>query len=90
MASPRLPHRASESGRAIPWHELRRHATTAFLLLQAGWAALDKQERERVSELVRKSRGRPRNLTRDEARELGRLAGRAATAARRAAPKRRR
>jgi hypothetical protein len=53
-------------------------------MLQAGWGALDERERARVSELVRKSRGRPRNLSKDEARELGGLAGRAASAARRA------
>jgi hypothetical protein len=57
-------------------------------MLQAGWSELDEHERTRVSELVRKSRGRPRNLTKDEARELGRLAGRAATAARRGRPPR--
>jgi hypothetical protein len=53
-------------------------------MLQAGWIALDERERARVSELVRKSRGRPRNLSKAEARELGGLASRAATAARRA------
>jgi hypothetical protein len=53
-------------------------------MLQAGWIALDERERARASELVRKSRGRPRNLTKAEARELGRMAGRAATAAQRA------
>ena len=40
-------------------------------MLQAGWVALDERERARASELVRKSRGRPRNLTKAEARELG-------------------
>ncbi|MEA2282157.1 MAG: hypothetical protein QOK21_2764 [Solirubrobacteraceae bacterium] len=58
-------------------------------MLQAGWVALDERERARVSELVRKSRGRPRNLSKDEARELGGLAGRAAAAARRSSPRRR-
>jgi hypothetical protein len=53
-------------------------------MLQAGWVALDEHDRARVSELVRKSRGRPRNLSKDEARELGGLAGRAAAAAQRA------
>ena len=57
-------------------------------MLQAGWGALDERERAEVARLVRKSRGRPRNLTRDEARELGRLAGRAAAAAQRATPPR--
>jgi hypothetical protein len=53
-------------------------------MLQAGWIALDERERARVSELLRKSRGRPRNLSKAEARELGRMAGRAASAAQRA------
>jgi hypothetical protein len=53
-------------------------------MLRAGWAALDERERTRVSELVRKSRGNPRNLSKGEARELGGLAGRAASAAQRA------
>ena len=57
-------------------------------MLQAGWVALDERERARVSELVRKSRGRPRNLSKAEARELGGLARRAAAAARKAAPPR--
>jgi hypothetical protein len=50
-------------------------------MLQAGWFALDQHERARVAELVRKSRGRPRNLSKAEARELGALAGRAGRAA---------
>jgi hypothetical protein len=81
---PQLPRRARE----IPWPELRRNASAVFLMLQAGWGALDERERARVSELVRKSRGRPHNLSKAEARELGGLAGRAAAAARKAAPPR--
>jgi hypothetical protein len=83
-----LPRRRPES-RPVPWNELRRHASAVFLMLQAGWMALDEREREEVRRLLGKSRGRPRNLTRDEARSLGRLAGKAATAARSAAPRRR-
>ena len=82
-----LPRRASERP-PVPWTELRRQASTVFEWLQAGWTALDEGEREEVRRLVRKSRGRPRNLTRDEARSLGRLAGKAANAARAAAPRR--
>ena len=74
--------------RPIPWRELRRHASTAFLMLQAGWTALEDAEREEVRRLVGKSRGRPRNLSRDEARKLGRLAGKAANAARTHSPRR--
>jgi hypothetical protein len=76
-----LPRRRPEN-RPIPWGELRRQATSVFLMLQAGWTALEEHERDEVRRLVRKSKGRPRNLSRDEARSLGRLAGKAATAAR--------
>jgi hypothetical protein len=67
--------------RNVPWAELRRGATTVFLMLQAGWDELTADERAEVRRLVTKSRGRPRNLTKDEARKLGRMAGRAARAA---------
>jgi hypothetical protein len=68
------------SAREIPWTELRRRATVLYLWLQAGWDELSADERREVARLLRKSRGRPRNLTRDEARKLGGLAGRAASA----------
>jgi len=67
--------------RDIPWTELRKRASTVFLMLQAGWSALTPAERDEARRLVTKSRGRPRNLTRAETRRLGALAGRAATAA---------
>jgi hypothetical protein len=60
---------------------LRRHALIIFLMLRAGWTALSETERAEVRTLVTKSRGRPRNLSRAEARRLGSLAGRAARAA---------
>jgi len=65
----------------VPWRELRRRATVVYLWLQAGWGALSAEEREEVRRLVGKSRGRPRNLNRDEARRLGRIAAKAAGAA---------
>jgi hypothetical protein len=52
-----------------------------FLWLQAGWTALSDAERAEVRRLIAQSRGRPRNLTRDEVRRLGRLAAKAANAA---------
>jgi len=70
------------SPREVPWGELRRRATAVFLMLEAGWSALTPAERDEVRKLVSKSRGRPRNLTREETRRLGRLAGHAAAAAR--------
>jgi hypothetical protein len=72
------------SARKIPWTELRRGATVIYLMLQAGWSELTTAEREEVRDLVAKSRGRPRNLSRDETKRLGSLAGRAASAAARA------
>jgi hypothetical protein len=68
------------SVREVPWAELRRRATVIFIWLQAGWGALSKEEREEVRRLVTKSRGRPRNLNKAEAKRLGRLAGKAAAA----------
>ncbi|HET8757997.1 MAG TPA: hypothetical protein VFM58_18390, partial [Solirubrobacteraceae bacterium] len=71
------PRRRLPAAREIPWAELRRHATVVFLMLRAGWTALDAAERAEARRLVTKSRGRPRNLSREEARRLGALAGRA-------------
>ena len=65
----------------MPWSELRKQAAVVFRWLQAGWNELSKSERDDVRRLLTKSRGRPRNLSRDEAKQLGQLAGRAASAA---------
>ena len=72
----RLPARSE-----IPWPELRRRATVVYLWLQAGWNELSSAERDEVRKLLTKSRGRPRNLSKAEAKRLGQLAGRAASAA---------
>ncbi len=69
------------STREIPWAELRRRAAIVYAWLQAGWNELSTDERAEVTQLLRTSRGRPRTLSRDEARRLARLAGRAASAA---------
>jgi len=76
MPQPRLP-----SPRSVPWKELRRGATVVYLWLQAGWDELSAAERAEVRKLVTKSRGIPRNLNKTEAKRLGQLAGRAASAA---------
>jgi hypothetical protein len=77
-----MPHpRRLPSPKSVPWAELRRHATIVYLWLQAGWSALTESERAELRQLITKSKGRPRNLTRQEARRLGSLAGRAASAA---------
>lgn len=67
--------------RDVPWGEFRQRASAIFLMLQAGWMAMTPAEREEVRRLITKSRGRPRNLSRDESRRLGRLAAKAASAA---------
>jgi hypothetical protein len=72
----RLPSRSE-----IPWAELRRRALVVYLWLQAGWNELSASERDEVRKLLTKSRGRPRNLSKAEAKRLGALAGRAASAA---------
>jgi hypothetical protein len=66
------------SAREIPWSEVRRRAGIVFHWLQEGWNELSATEREEIRKLVTKSRGRPRNLTKDETRRLGQLASRAA------------
>jgi hypothetical protein len=72
----------------VPWTELRQRAGVVFRWLQDGWESLSPKEREEVRKLLVKSKGRPRNLTKDEARRLGALAGQAASAAARARRKR--
>ena len=78
---PALRRRPLPKAEEIPWAELRRRSTIVFLWLQAGWSALSADEREQVRKLLVKSQGRPNRLSKEEARTLGRLAGRAASAA---------
>ena len=83
------PRRSLPSRQEIPWAELRRRSAVIFYWLQAGWDALSREEREEVRQLLVKSRGRPNRLSREEARRLGRLAGRAASVAAAARTRRR-
>jgi len=76
-----VPHRNLPSRQEIPWAELRRRSAVLFYWLQAGWEALSREEREEIRQLLVKSRGRPNRLSKPEARRLGGLAGRAASAA---------
>jgi hypothetical protein len=69
--------------RDVPWAEFRRRATVIYRWLNAGWTALTPQEREEATRLITKSKGRPKNLSPEEARRLGRLAAKAAIAANR-------
>ena len=78
---PALRRRPLPKPEEIPWAELRRRSGIVFLWLQAGWNALSADEREQVRQLLVKSKGRPNRLSKAEARQLGRLAGRAASAA---------
>jgi hypothetical protein len=82
MPQPRR--RLPRSTRDVPWTQLRRRAAVLFLMLSAGWSELSADERNEARRLISKSRGRPRNLSRDEAKRLGAIAGRAARAAARA------
>jgi hypothetical protein len=74
------PRRRLPSPREIPWRDVRRGATVLYVWLRTGWDELSAAERKEARRLITKSRGRPRNLSRAEARRLGQLAGRAATA----------
>ena len=78
------PKRRLPQIREVPWGELRRRATDVYLRLQSGWTALSEAEREEVRRLLVKSKGRPSKLSKLEARRLGLLAAKAATAASRA------
>ena len=69
MAEPKR--RLPQQIRNVPWSGFRRHASTAFLMLQAGWTALSDAERAEARKLVTKSRGRPDKLSRPEAQRLG-------------------
>ena len=75
------PRRQLPSTKDVEWTQLRRRAALVFAMLAAGWSELSSEERNEARRLVSKSRGRPRNLSRDEAKRLGAIAGRAARAA---------
>jgi hypothetical protein len=60
---------------------VRRRAGVAYDYIQRGWNELSTAERNELGRLLRKSRGRPRNLTRDEALRFGQLVARAARGA---------
>jgi hypothetical protein len=67
--------------RRVKWRTVGRRATAVFFILRAGWGALSAAERAEARDLLSKSRGRPRNLTRSETQRLGRIAGKAAKGA---------
>jgi hypothetical protein len=75
------PRRRLPAPKEIPWAELRRRAEITYEYIQRGWNELSAAERNELGQLLRKSRGRPKNLTRDEAKRFGQLVARAARGA---------
>jgi hypothetical protein len=57
--------------RALPWAVVLEVAAVA----SRHWREIDERDRRRMGELVRKSRGRPGNLSPRERAELRRLVG---------------
>jgi hypothetical protein len=66
--------RRTPGKRAVPigWALL---AAELVLATRRHWGQVNPRSRERLRELVVKSKGRPQNLTREERRELARLVG---------------
>ena len=68
------------SRRQVPWSEVRQQAQLVYEWLRVGWDALSAEEREQARKLLVKSKGRVNRLSKEEARTLGKIAGRAAGA----------
>jgi hypothetical protein len=75
-----MPQRNLPSRRQIQWSELRQQAQLVYEWLRVGWDALSAEEREQARKLLMKCKGRPNRLSKEEARTLGKIAGRAAGA----------
>ncbi|HWH95032.1 MAG TPA: hypothetical protein VNT03_14315 [Baekduia sp.] len=61
---PRLPGR-----KAVPWMLLLE----AAMVMRTHWGHLDDHDRRELARIVRKSHGRPGNLTKNERSELARI-----------------
>jgi hypothetical protein len=61
---PRLPGR-----KAVPWVLMLE----AAMIMRTHWSYLDSNDRRELTRIVRKSGGRPGNLTRNERSELARI-----------------
>lgn len=61
---PRLP-----GSKAVPWMLVLQSA----MILREHWGRLDDHDRRQLSRIVRKSGGRPNNLTKNERSELLRI-----------------
>jgi hypothetical protein len=72
------------TARRIPWARVLFAARLVYRKGSAAARALTESERSRLLELVKKSRGRPSNLTERERRRVRDLAAKALDAARKA------
>jgi hypothetical protein len=66
-------------GRAIPWLALYESGRWIYGHGRRAWENLDPSERERLGDLLRKSKGRRSNLSTRERDELGSLVKKAVT-----------
>jgi hypothetical protein len=72
------------TARRIPWKRVLLVAQLVYVKGSAASKALTADERKRLLDLVKKSQGRPSNLTERERTRVRELAGKALTAARKA------
>jgi hypothetical protein len=68
---PQNPKSKASRVRALPWAALLQGG----IVVARRWRSLSERERERLTSLVRESRGRLGNLSSSERRELRKLAG---------------
>ncbi len=72
------------AAKRIPWKRVLFAAQLVYRKGTAASRALTESERQRLLDLVKKSQGRPSNLTERERARVRELAGKALTAARKA------
>jgi hypothetical protein len=72
------------TAKRIPWKRVLLVAQLVYVKGSAASKALTPAERQRLLDLVKKSQGRPSNLTEKERARVRELAGKALVAARRA------
>ncbi len=70
--------------RRIPWRRVIFAATLAYRKGTGAYNGLSDSERKRFGDLIKKSQGRPSNLTQRERDRIRELAGKALDAARKA------
>jgi hypothetical protein len=70
------------TAKKIPWAKVMVAAQLVYTRGSAAAKALDAKERKTLLDLVKKSQGRPANLTERERARVRELAGKALTAAR--------